>query len=108
MAITPEGAVKERVKRSICKFAETRGIYVYMFWPVQSGYGAATLDMLGSINGSAFAIETKSPGKKPTARQAICIEEMRAAGMTVFVIDGASGVDELLLWMEAQCSPPTA
>lgn len=83
MANTPEGKVKRKVSQ-ILKGAEE----LYYFMPVQTGYGSPTLDYLGCSRGRAFAIETKAPGKKPTARQVAIMQEMLAAGMAVFVIDG--------------------
>ncbi len=81
MASTPEGRVKATVK----KLLQGHGVYYHM--PVQNGMGKPTLDFIGCSNGRFFAVETKAPGKKPTDRQQTTIEEMRAAGGTVFVID---------------------
>ena len=83
---TPEGAVKRKVK------ALLKDYKVYQFWPVQTGYGAPTLDCLGGHRGVAFAIETKAPGKKLTKRQLKTRDEMEAAGYTVFVIDNTDDV----------------
>lgn len=96
--MTPEGKVKKRVKRMLAVFQPK----LWAHWPVQAGYGAPTLDCTGAISGHAFAIETKAPGEHPTKRQQLTIEEMRAAGIQVFVI-GEEIVDgyysgELELW----------
>ena len=80
MASTPEGKVKDRVKRILKKHG------CYQFWPVQTGYGAPTLDCLGCHNGFFFGIETKAPGKHPTPRQMLTIDDMTAAHGKVFVI----------------------
>lgn len=56
--------------------------------PVPYGYGASTLDYLICMRGRFIAIETKAPGKKPTDRQKMVIEQIRAAGGATFVIDG--------------------
>ena len=72
--MTPEGKVKAQVK----DFLKARGAYFFM--PVQTGYGATSLDFLGCYNGRFFAIETKAPGGKPTARQRFTMEQMTAAG----------------------------
>lgn len=77
---TPEGKVKDRVKRLLKKYG------CYQFWPVQTGYGAPTLDCIGCHCGLFFGIETKAPGKHPTPRQLLTMEDMRAAQGTVFVI----------------------
>lgn len=70
---TPEGKLKDQVKA----FLKERGAYYHM--PVQTGYGVPTLDFIGCCMGRFFAIETKAPGKKPTARQNLTIREMQAA-----------------------------
>lgn len=103
--MTPEGKVKAIVKRvlALC------GPKLWAHWPVQTGYGAPTLDCTGALNGHAFAIETKY-NDVPTDRQALTIEEMRAAGITVFVVGEkvprgrvreASGLRELAEWLKS-------
>lgn len=95
MAATPEAKVKRKVSQ-LLKAAEA----CYYFMPVQTGYGSPTLDYLGSSRGRAFAIETKAPGKKLTARQAVIKKEMEEAGMRTFVIAGAPlEYEELRLWL---------
>lgn len=78
--MTPEGKVKAKVKRLLQKYG------CYQFWPVQTGYGSPTLDCIGCSNGFFFGIETKAPGKRPTPRQRLTIDDMRAAEGAVFVI----------------------
>jgi hypothetical protein len=41
-------------------------------------------------------VELKKPGEKPTATQALEHEDLRAAGVFVYVIDSPEGVDRLL------------
>lgn len=95
MGATPEAKVKRAVSK-ILKHSKR----CYYFMPVQTGYGSPTLDYLGSSDGRAFAIETKAPGKTPTTRQKAIINEMVAAGMKVFVIDGLpKDLEELRLWL---------
>lgn len=92
---TPEGKVKRKVSKLL---KASKGTYYFM--PVQTGYGSPTLDYLGCSRGRAFAIETKAPGKQPTARQKVIINEMKQAGMKVFVIAGnPSEYEELRLWL---------
>lgn len=69
--------------------------------PVPAGYGTPLLDFIGCYHGYFFAIETKAPGKKPTPRQSLTIEQMREAGGTVFVIDNVDGTGELEEWLDA-------
>ena len=95
MAATPEAKLKRKVS-PLLKAAEA----CYYFMPVHTGYGSPTLDYLGSSRGRAFAIETKAPGKKLTARQRVIKGEMEAAEMKVFVIAGAPlEYEELRLWL---------
>ena len=84
MGVTPEGKVKKLVKTTIAKY---EGVYVFM--PVQTGFGTKTLDFLLCANGSFVAIETKAPGKKPTPLQHLTIGEILGAGGKTIVLDGA-------------------
>ena len=70
---TPEGKIKDQVKA----FLKERGAWFFM--PVPTGYGTPTLDFIGCYKGRFFAIETKAPGKKPTARQGATIAALRQA-----------------------------
>lgn len=97
MASTPEGKVKDYVKKCFRELG-FNGINIYYHMPVQNGMGAPTLDILGCFNGKFFAIETKAPGKKPTERQLVTIADMEAAGAAVFVFDGTNKV-ELHAWL---------
>jgi len=92
MATTPEGKVKAKVSK-ILQAAER----TYYHMPVPGGFGGTTLDYIGCHSGVFFAIETKKPGGKPTDRQNMIIEQMRAAGGKVFVIDGDT--TELEEWL---------
>jgi len=107
---TPEGKVKAIVK------AMLKEVDAYQHWPVQTGYGAACLDCHGCYAGLYYAIETKAPGKHPTPRQLLTIEDIERRNGKVFVIgsykqgdkiypDGPtvegkySGLDELDEWL---------
>lgn len=81
---TPESKVKARVKRILDQYKPA----LYAHWPVQTGFGAPTLDCVGAFYGRAFAIETKAAGKKPTARQIATMREMKCAEIKLFLIDG--------------------
>jgi hypothetical protein len=91
--MTPEGKVKKAVKELLTEHN------AYWHCPVQNGMGAPALDFMHvQIPGlPAFAIETKAPGEKPTARQARTIKSIRAAGGVVFVIDG--NFTEIKQWL---------
>lgn len=90
--MTPEGKVKRKVSSILLN---TPGMYYHM--PVPGGFGGTTLDYIGCHKGEFFAVETKAPGEKPTARQRTIIEQMQRAGGTVFVIDGDTS--ELEEWL---------
>jgi hypothetical protein len=105
---TPEGKVKNTVKKILKKY---EGM-VDGFWPVPSGLGESHLDYVGCIavgkrpTGLFFAIETKAPGKKPTARQEKRINDVRGAGGKVFVIDGTPNTDtyeQFEAWLILMC-----
>ena len=91
---TPEGKVKARVKTLL----KQRGAYWHM--PVQNGMGAPALDFHVCHRGRYAGVETKAPGKKPTARQTLTANEIAAAGGAIFFIDGDEGLKELATWME--------
>lgn len=77
---------EERVKGRVKKLLKKYGAYYFM--PVQSGFGAASLDFLGCHQGRFFAVETKAPGKHLTARQELIQQMIEAVGSEgiVFVI----------------------
>lgn len=87
--MTPEGRVKKAVNKALDRFKH------YRFMPVPTGYGKKTLDYLVCIGGLFVAIETKAPGKKPTAQQELAIKEITDAGGVVFVIDSEEGTKPL-------------
>jgi hypothetical protein len=94
--MTPEGRVKEGVKKVLRK----HGAYYHM--PVQNGMGKPTLDFVGCLKGWFFAIETKAHvGDKATLRQEVTMKEMREAGAAVFLVCGEEGIallDAELAW----------
>jgi hypothetical protein len=96
---TPEGKVKERVKTLLKQHG------AYWHCPVQNGMGKPALDFMHVlVRGRPCAIETKAPGKKPTARQLLTIAEIEAAGGLVFVIDGDTS--ELEEWLRESLPGP--
>jgi hypothetical protein len=75
---------------------------MYSYWPVPSGYGKTTLDVIGCYRGRFFTIETKAPGKKPTLRQMVEINEVEAAMGFSFIIAGEASpvLDDLRAWLD--------
>jgi len=98
MAATPEGRVKNRVRKVLARYAG-----LYQFWPVSTGLGATSLDVIGCYKGCFFAIETKTAGKKLTPRQEVTAAQMVAAGAKVFVVVGEDSpvLFELKTWLDA-------
>lgn len=94
--MTPEGKVKATVKTLLNTYEG-----LYQFWPVPTGYGKATLDVLCSHRGTFFAIETKRPGGKPTPRQLLSIREIEASGAQAFVVDGPERLSQLKDFLDA-------
>lgn len=99
------GILEKTVKARVKKLLKQHNCY--QFWPVQTGYGAATLDCLGCHRGRFFAIETKAPGKHLTPRQELTMAIMNEAKGAVFVIGeryyedlkAFSGMGELEVWL---------
>lgn len=67
-----------RIKADIRAWFLSMGAYV--FAPVQMGMGASTVDQLVCFKGKFIGIESKVPGKSPTARQYQALREIEAAG----------------------------
>lgn len=80
--MTPEGEVKEKVKKLLHKY----DVYYEMYVP--SGYGRQSLDFVCCAFGTYLAIETKQDGKKLTPRQHKTANDMRKAGALVVEIIG--------------------
>jgi hypothetical protein len=83
MSSTPEGKVKDRIRDLLDGY---EGLWQY--WPVPSGYGRKTVDILGCYRGRFFAIEAKADGKQPTELQLDELRNVNAAGGSAFVIVG--------------------
>ena len=94
--MTPEAKVKAKVRRVLEAYPG-----LYTFWPVPTGFGKTTLDVLGCWRGRFFAIETKAPGGKPTLRQVGAIRQIERAMGRTFVIDDVNSpvIDDLCAWL---------
>lgn len=97
MSSTPEGKIKDKVKRALAPYFGSSELYGW--WPVPAGYGENSLDFVGCLNGQFFAVETKARGAKPTALQKQIIRRIELAQGKVFVIDSDEGVEKLKLWL---------
>ena len=95
---TPEGKVKAKID----KLLKSYGPELYYFKPVQSGYGAPSLDYLCCYKGYFFAIEAKADAKKkPTPRQELTIKQIFDAGGTAFVVDNDDTLGVLKSWLQS-------
>jgi hypothetical protein len=91
--MTPEGKVKEAVKKEL----RARGIWYYM--PVQNGMGVVGIpDIVGCWNGWFVGIETKGPGKKGTvtANQKHQLALIQQHGGLALVIDDVQELRTIL------------
>lgn len=91
---TPESKIKEKVKKLLKKY----GVYYHM--AVVNGMGKPGLDFYCCHKGYFIAIETKAGSKQPTTRQEITMNEIRAAGGFVFLINEVQGLVELEAFLE--------
>ncbi len=93
--MTPEGRVKREIKKWLSEHITPP---VYSLWPVQTGYGAATIDCLCCINGQFIGIETKRKGlTEPSPRQRLVMDQIEAAGGWAFCCDSLSSFLEQYL-----------
>lgn len=90
--------MKAKLRRIL---SEYDGIYTY--WPVPTGFGGTTLDVLGCYRGRFFSVETKAVGKKPTLRQMGELHNIERAMGQSFVIAGTESpvFDNMIGWLDA-------
>lgn len=100
--MTPEGHIKAAVKKRLNQLG------AYHHWPVINGMGAPCLDCHGCYQGLYFAIETKRPGGKLTARQQITAQEITDAGGVVMIVDTKEQADGLTFDPYIKAKPPPA
>ena len=93
MAQTPEGKVKDAVKKELRK----RDIWYFM--PMQNGFGVVGIpDFICCWEGKFLAIETKAPGKRgqTTANQDRIISEIKDHWGKALVVDDVSQLIDYL------------
>jgi hypothetical protein len=93
--MTPEGKIKAAVNAVLARYPES-----YVFMSVPYGYGPSTLDYLICHYGKFIAIETKAPGKRPTARQEFIIRQIEGAYGDAFIVDSVAMCHLLQVFME--------
>jgi len=89
LLMTPEGRIKELIKRVLEKHK------AYVFMPVPTGFQSRSVDYFACVKGRFIAIEAKAPGKVPTSRQDYVLGLIKDAGGLTFVCDSKASVDKL-------------
>lgn len=90
MAMTPEGKVKEIVKKHL----KSKDIYFIM--PATGGYGSSGApDIVVCHKGMFYGLEIKSGANKPTALQMDNLNRIEDSGGYAFVIN-ESNVDQFM------------
>lgn len=85
MALTPEGKVKQGVKKLLDAFAETHPLYY--FFPPANGYGRQGIpDVIVCVDGKFLAIECKAGKGTTTALQEKEMAKIRAANGVTMVV----------------------
>jgi hypothetical protein len=83
--MTPESQVKSKISKRL----DAEGSKVWYFMPFQGGFGFKGVpDYVGCRRGAFFSIEAKAKGKKPTALQDMCMDNIFVAHGVPFVIAG--------------------
>lgn len=78
----------------------------YCFWPVQTGFGARTVDCLACYRGLFLAIEVKrSAGGKTTARQTRTLTEVRSAGGRAIEVQSLDQLREIIAEIDIELVP---
>jgi hypothetical protein len=82
MSLTPEGKVKDKVKRLF----KSMGVYYAM--PAIGGYGASGVpDFLVCLKGKFIGVECKAGKGKPTALQLKNLAEIDASGGIAVIVN---------------------
>jgi hypothetical protein len=84
MGMTPEGFVKNDIKKLLKKYQA----HVWYNMPVPSGYGVSTVDFIGHCCGRFFIVETKAEGKEPTQLQLNMMNDSDSKGGISFTVIG--------------------
>jgi len=89
--------VKDKLRKLLKGYP---GLYTY--WPVPSGFGRTTIDVLGCYRGRFFAVEVKADGKKPTLKQHLELVSIEQAMGKPFVIAGKDSpvFESLKTWLD--------
>ena len=95
MAQTPEGKVKDKLK----KLLKEHNVYYEM--PVPTGFGKSSLDFVCCIYGLYFQVETKAGKKVMSPRQKQIANKVKEAGGRAFLYNDDPKVnEELEQWLK--------
>jgi hypothetical protein len=97
--MTPEGKVKEAVKKVLKKHG------VWYFMPMQNGFGVVGIpDFICCIDGLFFTVETKAPGKRDntTPNQQRVMREILEHGGYAIVADDAKQVEDYIIFLRSE------
>ena len=110
--MTPEGQIKKLVKdylisiglipagQAVLATPENTG---WFHMPVSIGMGVHGIpDFIGHYRGRFFAIETKTKGKKPTARQEHQLRALSLTDAATFVVDSEESLERVKRWIYEQ------
>jgi hypothetical protein len=82
MSMTPEGKVKDKVKRLL------KAMDIYYAMPATGGYGASGVpDFLVCLKGKFIGVECKAGKGKPTALQLKNLAEIEASGGIAVIVN---------------------
>lgn len=105
MAQTPEGRVKDQVKKLLKRYG------VYYFMPMQNGMGVHGIpDIIACCNGFFLAIETKAPGKlnNLSPNQKLQLGLIADSKGATFVTDGnLAEIEETIIRLTEEVTPVT-
>lgn len=89
---TPEGRVKQRVKKLLDKYEN-----VYYSMPVPYGYGKSELDFVVCVNGRFLEIETKAGKGNMTVRQRNTADQIEKANGTALLVNETEAAWQALI-----------
>ena len=99
--MTPEGRIKREVNKLLTFTAMSYPLWI--FKPVQIGYGTRALDYLLCINGHFASIEAKAPDEELTPHQKMTAKNILESGGSVFIISEAATLGALITWLDRLC-----
>ncbi|HEB52675.1 MAG TPA: hypothetical protein ENI87_05425 [bacterium] len=96
----PERAIRQWLRRRLAKLP------IYAFSPVQTGRGAATVDLLLCVAGRFWAVEVKGERTRLTPRQQGVLDAVEKAGGVARVVRGQAGAEAFIRELERELAVP--